>query len=216
MMTGLDATRPDVTVPAIGRRRALPSETQQAPADDARLRGEIAAMIPNLKRYARSLKRDAAEADDLVQECLCRVLTKIHLWQRGSDLRAWTFTILHNQHINDLRRSARQALVMAAEETAPTLSTTSDAVSLLQARDLERAIHDLPDPQRQALLLVGLYDIDYVSAAKMLGIPLGTLRSRLFRARETLRKSMEMGSVPLPLGALAADAHRWRAEAVSP
>src|SRR4029077_2345001 len=82
----------------------------------------IEAEIPRLRRYARALTRDVARADDLVQSCLARALAKQHLWQPGTDLRAWLFTILHNQHVNDVRRSVREGVAVDIEEMAPVLS----------------------------------------------------------------------------------------------
>ena len=81
--------------------------------------------IPRLRRYARALTRDVSRADDLVQSCLTRAVAKQHLWQPGTDLRAWLFTILHNQHVNDVRRSVREGINVAVEEMAPVLTVQS-------------------------------------------------------------------------------------------
>src|SRR5262249_56372589 len=96
--------------------------------------------ILRLRRYARALTRDLARADDLVQSCLVRAIAKEHLWQPGTDLRAWLFTILHNQHVNDVRRSMREGVTFAVEDVASTLAAASDCDASLQLRDLERAI----------------------------------------------------------------------------
>src|SRR3981189_1146070 len=104
----------------------------------------LAAEIPRLRRYARALTRDVVRADDLVQSCLTRAIAKQHLWQPGTDLRAWLFTILHNQHVNDVRRSVREGTNIAVEEMAPMLTVQSNAVALLQLRDLEAASARLP------------------------------------------------------------------------
>src|SRR6266571_3939046 len=87
--------------------------------------------IPRLRRYARALTRDVARADDLVQSCLTRAIAKQHLWQYGTDLRAWLFTILHNQHVNDVRRSAREGTSVELGE-APQLTVQSNAVPSLE------------------------------------------------------------------------------------
>src|ERR1700758_1353550 len=97
--------------------------------------------IPRLRRYARALTRDAARADDLVQSCLVRAIAKAHLWRPGTDLRAWLFTILHNQHVNEIRRSVREGVSVALEDAAPILTVAPNAASSLQLRDLERAIN---------------------------------------------------------------------------
>jgi len=101
------------------------------------------------RRYARALTRDPSRADDLVQSCLVRAIAKAHLWQPGTDPRAWLFTILHNQHVNDIRRSVREGASVPVEEIGATLTVAPNAVASLQLRDLERAIASLPAKQRQ-------------------------------------------------------------------
>ena len=157
--------------------------------------------IPRLRRYARALTRDAARADDLVQSCLVRAIAKEHLWQPGTDLRAWLFTILHNQNVNDVRRSVREGVTVAVEDVAPVLTMAPNAGPSLQLRDLERAIGLLPEEQRQVILLVGLEGMRYEEVAAVLDIPIGTVRSRLSRGREMLRKLMDMkdAAATLPL-----------------
>jgi RNA polymerase sigma-70 factor (ECF subfamily) len=149
--------------------------------------------IPRLRRYARALTRDVSRADDLVQSCLTRAVAKQHLWQPGTDLRAWLFTILHNQHVNDVRRSVREGVNVAVEEMAPVLTIQSNALDVLQLRDLEAAIAKLPQEQRQVILLVGLEGMRYEEVALILGVPVGTVRSRLSRGRDQLRRLMDMG-----------------------
>src|ERR1700742_3778435 len=112
--------------------------------------------IPRLRRYARALTRDINAADDLVQDCLTRALSKVHLWQEGSDLRAWLFTILHNQYVNHIRRAVREGAAVALNETEPMLSRAPQQGKRLELRDLERAIARLPEEQRSVILLVGL------------------------------------------------------------
>jgi RNA polymerase sigma-70 factor (ECF subfamily) len=158
-------------------------------SDFARL---LEAEIPRLRRYARALTRDAVRADDLVQSCLVRAVAKKHLWQVGTDLRAWLFTILHNQHVNDVRRAVREGVSVSVEDVAPMLTIQSNAAASLQLRDLERAIAALPEEQRQVILLVGLEGMRYEDVATILDIPIGTVRSRLSRGREMLRRLMEM------------------------
>jgi RNA polymerase sigma-70 factor, ECF subfamily len=152
----------------------------------------LEAEIPRLRRYARALTRDAARADDLVQSCLVRAIAKEHLWQPGTDLRAWLFTILHNQNVNEVRRSVREGVAVAVEDVAPVLTIASNAGPRLQLRDLEYAIALLPEEQRQVILLVGLEGMRYEEVAAVLDIPIGTVRSRLSRGREMLRKLMDM------------------------
>lgn len=148
--------------------------------------------IPRLRRYARALTRDASRADDLVQSCLVRAIAKNHLWQPETDLRAWLFTILHNQHVNDVRRSVREGVCVPMEDVGPILTIPPNATALLQLRDLERAIATLPEEQRQVILLVGLEGMSYGNVAVILQVPVGTVRSRLSRGRETLRRRMDI------------------------
>src|SRR3954451_4913265 len=152
----------------------------------------VEAEIPRLRRYARALTRDVIRADDLVQSCLVRAVAKQHLWQRGTDLRAWLFTILHNQHVNDVRRSAREGSNVAIEDAAPMLTTQSNAMDVLNLRDLEAGIAKLPEEQRQVILLIGLEGMRYDEVALTLGVPIGTVRSRLSRGRDQLRELMGM------------------------
>jgi RNA polymerase sigma-70 factor, ECF subfamily len=152
----------------------------------------LEAEIPRLRRYARALTRDVLRADDLVQSCLTRAIGKQHLWQPGTDLRAWLFTMLHNQHVSDLRRSARDRNTVSIEDTIPVWSVKPNALDVLLPRDLEAAIAKLASEQRQAILLVGLEGLRYDQAAAILGIPIGTLRSRMSGARDQLRTLMGM------------------------
>jgi RNA polymerase sigma-70 factor (ECF subfamily) len=154
--------------------------------DFARLLEE---QIPRLRRYARALTRDVNRADDLVQSCLVRAIAKQHLWERGTNLRAWLFTIMHNQHVNDVRHSVREGNTVELDE-APELTTQGNAIVSLELRDLERAIGKLPPEQREVILLVGLEGMAYEEVATVLEIPVGTVRSRLSRGRDQLRRLM--------------------------
>ena len=155
---------------------------------------DIEAEIPRLRRYARALTRDVVTADDLVQDCLTRALGKLHLWQDGTDLRAWLFTILHNQYVNHIRRAVREGSAVGLNESEPLLSRAPQQGKRLELRDLERAIAKLPDEQRIVILLVGLEGMRYEEVAAVLDVPVGTIRSRLSRGREALRRLT--GSVP--------------------
>ena len=155
---------------------------------------EIEAEIPRLRRYARALTRDLVAADDLVQDCLARALGKLHLWQRGTDLRAWLFTILHNQYVNYVRRAVREGAAVGLSESEPMLMRAPHQGRRLELRDLERAIAKLPEEQRAVILLVGLEGMRYEEVAEVVGVPVGTIRSRLSRGREALRRLT--GAVP--------------------
>ncbi len=144
--------------------------------------------IPRLRRYARALTRDASRADDLVQDTLLRALAKQHLWQDGTNLRAWLFTLMHNQHVNDVRRSSRDGGNIDVTEMASVLVANTDPTASRQLRELERGLGLLPMEQREAILLVGLEGLRYDEAAVIAGVPIGTVRSRLSRGREALRR----------------------------
>jgi len=156
----------------------------------AELHRRIEAEIPRLRRYARSLCRDAVAADDLVQDCLARGLGKLHLWTEGTDLRAWLFTILHNQYVNQVRRSVREGAVVGLSESEPLLTRAADQGKRLELRDLDRALAKLPQEQRAVILLVGLEGMRYEEVAEIIGVPVGTVRSRLSRGRDALRQLM--------------------------
>lgn len=143
-------------------------------------------VIPRLRRYARALTGDAMRADDLVQDTLERAWVKQHLWRQGSDLRAWMFTIMHNVFVNQIRAHAANATV-ALDAEAYDVPARSSPVDLLEVGDIDAAIRRLPSEQREVLLLVALEELSYGETAQALGIPLGTVMSRLYRARERLR-----------------------------
>jgi RNA polymerase sigma factor (sigma-70 family) len=141
-------------------------------------------LIPRLRRYARALVGDRATADDLVQDTLERAWAKLHLYRRGTDLRAWLFTVMHNVHVNRVR-STRATDVL--DEEMPELAQRATQTDALLMRDLDRSIARLPADQRAVLLLVTLEDMSYEEVARTLGIPIGTVMSRLSRARDKLR-----------------------------
>ena len=143
-------------------------------------------LIPRLRRYARALVGDRATADDLVQDTLERAWAKLHLYRRGTDLRAWLFTVMHNVHVNRVR-AAR--ITDPLEDEMPELAQAERTDTLLM-RDLDRAISRLPADQRAVLLLVTLEEMSYEQVAGTLGIPIGTVMSRLSRARDKLRAMM--------------------------
>ena len=148
--------------------------------------------IPRLRRYARALTRSADRADDLVQETLLRAIAKAHLWQTGTDIRAWLFTIMHNQYVNMVRRAMRDGANVDIEQMSSALVATTDPTASRQLRELENAIFRLRDEQREVVLLVGLEGMSYEAAAQVLDVPVGTVRSRLSRGRDALRRLMDM------------------------
>jgi RNA polymerase sigma-70 factor (ECF subfamily) len=145
-------------------------------------------LIPRLRRYARALVGDRTTADDLVQDTLERAWAKLHLYRRGTDLRAWLFTVMHNVHVNRIRATRATDPL---DEEMPELAQPQRQPDALLIRDLDRAIARLPADQRAVLLLVTLEEMSYDEVARTLGIPIGTVMSRLSRGRDKLRRLME-------------------------
>jgi len=157
---------------------------------------EIEECVPALRRYARALTHNPDLADDLVQDCLERAIRKRALWRPSGTVRSWMFRILLNIYRNDLRRRRRAPHLpldtLAADP--PSLDTHPGRLALAETA---RAMQSLPMEQREVLLLVALEEMSYAEAAEVLGIPLGTLMSRLGRARATLRRLTEAGAPKL-------------------
>src|SRR5438552_8200196 len=145
----------------------------------------IVPYIPNLRRYARALVGDRDGADDLVQDTLERAVRKFHLWRPG-DLRAWLFSIMHNVFVNQLK--ARR--IPSDVEVDETIAAPISSVGPLDLQDLQRALSTLAPEQREVVLLVALEDMSYADVSRALGIPMGTVMSRLSRGRDRLRKVM--------------------------
>lgn len=154
--------------------------------------------IPRLRRYARFLVRDVDQADDLVQECLTRGIAKIDSWSEGTNLRAWLFVILKNCHINQLRQNRRIAVdgEIGVEHEGPAVAPSQDAHMAL--REVRDAFLTLSEEHREILLLVAIEGLQYEEAAAVLGVALGTVRSRLSRARQALRDALGEGGLPPP------------------
>ncbi len=148
---------------------------------------DLVEVIPRLRRYALSLTRSASSADDLVQDVLERALHKKHLFVKDTNLRAWLFTILHNQYVDDARRSARQGFGVDADDVASLLTTRALQEEGLKLEDVKEALATLPQEQQQTIALVGCEGLRYEEVASILNIPVGTVRSRLSRGREKLR-----------------------------
>jgi RNA polymerase sigma-70 factor, ECF subfamily len=148
--------------------------------------------LPHLMRYARALKRDVTSADDLVQDCVGRALAKLDLFESGTNMRAWLFTIMHNIHRQDLRTASRRIQTSVMDEIVENQhGTTATQGGALTIRDLDQAMGHLPEDQRKVLLLIGLEDMSYKEVSEVLEIPLGTVMSRLSRGREKLKRLMD-------------------------
>lgn len=149
--------------------------------------------IPALRRYAWALARDEDTADDLVQDCLERAVGRWHLRRREGNARAWLFAILHNLFVSHLRRRARRGVDVPIEDGPTMPSAAPGQDNTLAVRDVLKALGLLPAEQRAVLLLVGVEDLSYEETARILGVPIGTVMSRLSRGRERLRQLVENG-----------------------
>jgi len=152
----------------------------------AGFKASVEAAIPALRRYARALTRDAETADDLVQDTLVRALRSEHLFH-GGEVRSWLYTILTNLNRNRLRSLSRRPLLLSIEDNdAPDLAGPEAG-----GRDIERALATLVDEQRNALLLVVLEGLSYREVAEVQGVPIGTVMSRLARARVQIKSYLD-------------------------
>jgi RNA polymerase sigma-70 factor (ECF subfamily) len=154
----------------------------------------IEPMIPALRRYARALLRDRSQADDLVQDCLERVITRWHQRRTHGDARTWVFAILHNLAVNRFQQAARRGAHLPLDETGEdVLAQPAPQEHRVRHHELLAALDLLPEEQRSVLLLVSVEDLSYAETAKVLSVPIGTVMSRLARAREKLARMLESG-----------------------
>lgn len=151
---------------------------------------ELEAAVPALRRYARALLRDRSEADDLVQDCLVRALSRIETRLGEGDIRPWLFTIMHNLFASRGRRLTRRAAWLVWDNDAEG-SVPAPQPSGLEFRDAMRGLDALPDDQRQVILLVTVEGFSYAETATIVGIPIGTVMSRLSRGRDRLNDFVE-------------------------
>ncbi|WP_137918540.1 sigma-70 family RNA polymerase sigma factor [Hydrogenophaga sp. 2FB] len=162
-------------------------------------RSELIDQMPGLRRYARALTGDPWAADDLVQDTLERACSKWRLWTVGTDLRAWLFTLMHNLHVSGLRQTQRRSgsgTQVDPEDVAAELVAPDSAQDLVL--DLQRCLLRLPEEQRAVLLLVSLEDMSYDQVARITGTPVGTVMSRLSRARTRLQTLMNATATNAP------------------
>lgn len=170
-----------------GRRCAAHAKKKISVWNSERL---IEEQIPRLRRYARALTGNAHRADDLVQDTLERAWAKFALWRRGSDLRAWLFAIMHNVFVNQVTSSSARQEWQPLDGEALEVPVEPAQERALEMRDLASSLAQLPAEYREVLLLIGLEELRYEEAAKILNVPLGTVMSRLSRGRERLRQLM--------------------------
>jgi RNA polymerase sigma-70 factor (ECF subfamily) len=165
--------------------------------------------LTRLNRYARSLTRDPTRADDLVQDTILRALKKAHLFVQNTNLRGWLVTIMHNEHINTARQHFRGPMMVPEDELAR-VGCAETQTAPIELQEIRRAVGRLPQEQRQALLLHCVHGLKYHEVAAKLGLPIGTVQSRISRARVSLRAMIEMPNSGLGL------ANREAGERASP
>lgn len=154
-------------------------------------------LIPALRRYARMLSKDRSAADDLVQDCLERLFTRWHLRRPDEELKAWVFTILHNLAMNHFRRAARHARHMPLDDVdEAALSLPAPQESTVTHAQVLAAIDHLPDDYRSVFLLIAVEELSYAEAASVLDVPIGTIMSRLYRARMRLQTQLTDNATP--------------------
>lgn len=159
------------------------------PETPATVLDDLTEHLPRLRRYARALLRNVSDADDLVQDTVERAWSRRRLFNPGSRCDHWLLTIMHNLYANQIRqRASRPAEVPLDDDWS--VAATGSPSSRLEIRDLDAALAQLPDDQRAVLLLVALEECSYQDAAGILGVPVGTVMSRLSRARDRLRQLM--------------------------
>ena len=147
--------------------------------------------IPSLRRYAKVLCNDPDQADDLVQECLLRAISRRKLWLGHKGIRPWLFTIMHNLFINALRKPTHLYVENLSEDYVSRAVSDDHAEELSMLADFEKSFNMLTTEQREVLVLVGVEQLSYKRVAKITNVPVGTVMSRLARAREHLRKTLD-------------------------
>jgi RNA polymerase sigma-70 factor (ECF subfamily) len=165
---------------------------------------ELVAAIPRLRRYARVLTGETSRADDLVQETLARAWEKRRLWAAGTDLRAWLFTIMHNVFVNQRATARRDSQSVSLDDddngVARELAVRPNQQLRVELAEIARELARLPPEQREVLMLAAVEELRYEEIATVLAIPIGTVMSRLSRARDKLRRALDhepVGASPL-------------------
>ena len=166
--------------------------TEQAQADHE-FKTELTALIPQMRAFARSLCRDATAADDLAQDALLKAWNNRASFEPGTNMKAWTFMILRNQFYSDKRRSWRSSQ-LDPEVAERTLEAASNPIASLELDEVRRALACLPDDQREALILIGAGGLSYEEVSEICGCAIGTIKSRVSRARDRLSTIIEDGS----------------------
>ena len=158
-------------------------------ASDDQIRSDIIALLPRLRRFACSLTGQVADADDIVQIAIERGLVRLDQFQAGTRLDAWLFSIVRNAWIDEARSRARRSRTFLAAELGEAVGEDGESAmhARLEAQDVWKAMQQLPHEQREAIALVCVEGLAYREAADVLGVPIGTVTSRLARGREALQ-----------------------------
>jgi len=166
---------------------------------------QIQPHLTRLMRYARSLVRNPVQADDLVQDTVVRALEKAHLYENNTNLRGWLVTIMHNEHVNSVRRSMRGAVLVSDEELGE-LGHSATQEAPIELQEIRGAVQRLPQDQREPLLLHWLHGLKYEEIASEMNLPIGTVQSRISRARKALRAMLDAPNSGLGLAHRASPA----------
>ncbi len=197
------------------------SSEEQAALSDDDFKRELTAVIPHLRAFGRSLSGSRDLADDLVQETLMKAWAARSRFQAGTNMRAWTFIILRNHFLSQMRRSRFKGEwdELVADRL---LSAAAGQDKQIELADLQRALMQLPQSQREALVLVGAGGFAYEEAAEICGVAVGTIKSRVARGRAALEQIFEEGAIPSrrgqeqtgagPLAEIMADVERLSAD----
>tara|TARA_R110000787_G_scaffold86057_5_gene183177 strand:- start:9249 stop:9794 length:546 start_codon:yes stop_codon:yes gene_type:complete len=156
----------------------------------------IEEQLPSIRRYAHALERNPHAAEDLIQDCVERALSRQEQFQPGTNLRTWMFTIMHNLQCDRKRKDVRRGVHVPLEEWSDGASTNGDQLGSLEMRDFRRAFAKLDARDQQIMILIGMEGMAYEEAAEVLEIKVGTVKSRLFRARERLREIQTQAAAP--------------------
>ena len=171
----------------------LGAAPKPASADDEGFKRELVLLIPHLRAFARTLTGDPTAADDLAQDAMMKAWDARASYQMGTNMKAWTFMILRNQFYSDKRRSWRSSQ-LDPEVAERTLEAASNPIASLELDEVRRALACLPDDQREALILIGAGGLSYEEVSEICGCAIGTIKSRVSRARDRLAALLEDGA----------------------
>lgn len=174
-------------------------DRREHPSDMDSRRKVLLDELPRLRRYARMLVGDPAYADDLVQDCLVRAISNLDRWQEGTNMRAWLFTIMRNVLFNDMRRARRSPFLETSGDQMDTVPVSADQEQRMRVMDVDKAFARLAPAHKEVFLLIAVEGLDYEEAAHVLGVPVGTVKSRLSRARNDLRGYLDKADRPQPV-----------------